>query len=304
MLWFWTHRAEVTFSLNRLYSNLDISKQAVHEWLDRHFAREDEWEQIAYLIRELRAEHPGMGSRKVYHLIQPKTLGRDRFIARYNQSGFKLSIKRNAIKTTNSLGVRRFPNLIIRLKNIRKNKVWVSDITYYRIGKTFYYLTFIMDFKSKYIVGFAVSKSLFTEETTLIALRMALKSNPLVIGTILHSDGGGQYYCKEFILLTKKHHMKNSMAQTNSENNHAERVNGTIKNEYLSYYIPTGFEDLVKKTERAVYNYNYHRPHASLKMAKPVDIYEFSTKKGVVDKEKKKQKKKVYNNNYIYNLIK
>ena len=300
LLWFWTNREKVTFSLNRLYSNAEISKQSMHDWLNRYFAREDEWEQIVWLIRELRVDHPGMGSRKLYYLIQPKTFGRDRFIERCNQNGFKLAIKKNAIKTTNSLGVTRFPNLIMHLKIVRVNKVWVSDITYYRIGERFYYLTFIMDFKSKFIVGFAVSKSLTTEDTTLVALNMALKLYPGVAGTILHSDGGGQYYCKEFVSLTKRNKMKNSMAQSNSENNHAERINSTIKNQYLSYYMPTGFEDLINKTGRAVYNYNYSRPHESLKMATPVDIYEFSTKNQDINKEKKKQKKKDYNNNYIY----
>ena len=97
--------------------------------------------------------------------------------------------------------------------------------------------------------------------------------------------------------------MKNSMAQTNSENNHAERVNGTIKNQYLSYYMPTSFNELVNNTERAVFNYNYSRPHESLNNATPADVYGFSTKNLVVNKEKKKQKKKFYNNNYIYRNI-
>ena len=139
LLWFWTNREKVAFSLNRLYSNVEISKQSMHDWLNRYFAREDEWEQIVWLIRELRVDHPGMGSRKLYYLIQPKTFGRDRFIERCNQNGFKLTIKKNAIKTTNSLGVTRFPNLIMHLKIVRVNKVWVSDITYYRIGERFYY---------------------------------------------------------------------------------------------------------------------------------------------------------------------
>ena len=67
-----------------------------------------------------------------------------------------------------------FENLIkgMELKGI--NQVWVSDITYYRIGERFYYLTFILDLYSRYIVGHAVSESLFTEQTTIPALNMAL----------------------------------------------------------------------------------------------------------------------------------
>jgi transposase InsO family protein len=304
LLWFWTNRDKVEFSLNKLYSSVDLSKQAMHEWLDRYFAKEDEWEQLVMVIREIRVEHPGLGSRKLYVMIQPQTMGRDQFIERCHQNGFKLELSRSATRTTNSLGVTRFPNLIINFKRIWVNKVWVSDITFYRIGEKFYYLTFIMDMKSKFIVGFAVSKRLTTDQTTLIALMNALKFHRPGKGTILHSDGGGQYYCKEFVAMTKKHLMKNSMAQTNSENNHAERVNGTIKNQYLSYYMPTSFDELVKNTERAVFNYNYSRPHETLNNLTPADVYGFSTKNPVINKEKKKQKKKFYNNNYIYKNIK
>ncbi len=301
LLWFWINRVKVGFSLNQLYSTVAISKQAMHEWLDRHFAKEDEWEQLIVVIREIRKELPGLGSRKLYLMIQPKSIGRDQFVKRCSQNGFKVEITRSAVRTTNSLGVTRFPNLVTTLKEIRVNKVWVSDITYYRIGEKFYYITFIMDFKSKFIVGFSVSKRLSTEQTTLVALGNALKLYPPGKYTIMHSDGGGQYYCKEFVSLTDKYYMRNSMAQTNSENNHAERINGTIKNQFLSYYMPTSFAELEECTERAVLNYNYNRPHDSLNNATPADIYGFSTKNSLINKEKKKQKKKFYNNNYIYN---
>lgn len=110
---------------------------------------------------------------------------------------------------------------------------------YYEMGGQFYYLTFIMDLFSRRIVGFAVSDNLRTESTTLVALEVALAGREtLSPGLIFHSDGGGQYYCKEFLKLTRLHDIRNSMCESVYENPNAERVNGTIKNSYLKHYGP------------------------------------------------------------------
>ena len=251
----------------------------MHEWIDRQLILKDEWEQLIPIIKAIRKEHPAMASRKLYHMIQPETIGRDRFIELCMQCGFRIAVKPNVMRTTNSLGVIKFPNLIQGVQVKRINQVWVSDITYYRIGNRFYYITFIMDMKSRYIVSHHVSKTLATEDTTLPALTKILYIRNIPKALILHSDGGGQYYCKEYLALTKKYCIKNSMTEDVGENNHAERINGTIKNQYLSGYMPTAFDQLVRQTARAVNNYNYYRPHESLKLATPASIYRFSTKK-------------------------
>ena len=225
------------------------------------------------IIRQIREEHPGMSAKVMYEMIKPETMGRDKFIQWCMTHGFKVWVKRNAAKTTDSRGVTRFPNHIKGLKIISVNQVWVSDITYYRINSQFYYITFIMDLKSRFIVGHSVSKDLRTENTTLAALTVALKQHPIGPGLIFHSDGGGQYYSKDFTTLTASYGIINSMTEDNGENNHAERINGTIKNQYLSWYMPTSFSQLQQQTHRAVYNYNFSRPHATLKKATPSVCY-------------------------------
>jgi len=58
---------------------------------------------------------------------------------------------------------------------VHTNQVWVSDITYYEIGGRFYYLIFIMDLYSRRILGYSASYNLFTESTTIPALKMAIR---------------------------------------------------------------------------------------------------------------------------------
>jgi len=207
----------------------------------------------------------------MYQKIKPKTMGRDKFEAYCFSMGLRVTHPRNFRKTTDSSGVEYFPNLIEGREFTGVHQVLVSDITYYEMNRRFYYLTFIMDLYSREIVGYSIGKSLRTEDTTLPALRMAIRQigAARMKGIIFHSDGGGQYYAREFLKLTDHLGMKNSMAKVVYDNSHAERINGTIKNSYLIPYGPQNEIELRLDLDRAVRNYNTGKPHASLQGMTP-----------------------------------
>lgn len=288
------------YSLNMLYEAVGIRKQSFHEWMENQIKIKNLYAQMIPLIEQIRKEHPRMSSRVMYHLLQPDGIGRDKFIRFSTDHGYGVPIKRNYSRTTDSSGVVRFPNLIKLIKVHRSHQVWVSDITYYHMNGRFYYITLIMDLWSRYITGYHGSKDLRTISTTLPALKNALKMYCPTKTLILHSDGGGQYYCKEFRELTAKNNIRNSMTRDVGENNHAERLNGTIKNDYLSCYMPTSFKEFQQQLKRAVYNYNNTKPHHSLQMETPAERLCLSTKNSVFNKEKKKQKKKEQQYQYEY----
>jgi putative transposase len=276
--------------LNKVYQAVGISRQNFHKRLNNQLQEQESFAQLLPIVCQMREDHPGMSVRTMYWIIRPESIGRDRFEHLCHTHGFKLALKRSLIKTTNSLGVTRFNNLTIDFKLKGINQIWVSDITYYRIGEKFYYLTFIMDLYSRFIVGSHASESLHTAHTTIPALKEALdrrKSNILPPTTILHSDGGGQYYCKEFLKLTKVNNLSNSMCDNVYENPNAERLNGTIKNQYIEGYAPGNFNALKRSLAKAVHMYNHARPHKSLKGLTPMDFEKaIPTKLLVVNKEK------------------
>lgn len=282
--------------MNAIYRTLGVSKQAVHQRLDHYLHQIDEQQQLIPIIDQIRKDHPSLSAREMYFMINPTCMGRDKFEEFCFENGFKLEVKRSFRRTTNSLGVTRFDNLLLDLEVNTINQVWVSDITYYELGSDCYYLTFVMDLHSRYIVGYSVSKTLFTEHTTLPALRLALRFRRILAGLIFHSDGGGQYYSKLFLALTQQYGILNSMGKNVYENANAERINGTIKNDYLQHYCPQNFPDLVVKVKRAVTNYNL-RPHSMLNRQSP-SAFEALIHNST--KEKKNQKKKSYNNSYNY----
>ncbi|MDE3252944.1 MAG: IS3 family transposase [Bacteroidota bacterium] len=252
-----------------MFRYTNYSKQAFHQKMDRMLLHREMELLLLPIITELRADHPGVAARQLYFILRPKGIGRDKFEQICFQNGFKLERLRSWRRTTDSSGVIRFPNLVTGIEFTDVNQLWVSDITYYQIGQRFYYLTFILDNYSRMIVGHSVSKQLLTEQTTLPALQTALQKRKPKRGLIFHSDGGGQYYCKSFIKLTESFHIKNSMCDVAYENPYAERINGTIKNQYLKGYNPQNYNELVSMTDKAIYNYNYVRPHKSLKNQTP-----------------------------------
>lgn len=259
--------------MNQVYRAMGISKQGFHQHLDRYLEMLEEQEQLMPVIAEIRRDHPQMSARIMYQMIKPGQMGRDRFEQFCFSCGFKIEQKRAYHRTTDSRGVTRFDNLLTGFELTGVNQVWVSDITYYELGGRFYYLTFIMDLYSRRIVGHAASDNLMTESTTLPALRMAIAGRGPTPGLIFHSDGGGQYYCKEFLKLTQACKMENSMCTSVYENSNAERVNGTIKNSYLKYYGPENFSQLKQMTKKAVDMYNNYRPHKALNSLSP-DAFE------------------------------
>ncbi|EMF82465.1 integrase core domain protein [Leptospira weilii serovar Topaz str. LT2116] len=253
---------------NQNYGILNTSKQSFHQKLNRHLRIQEEMGYLLPMVREVRDDHPKMSVRKIYRMIRPKTIGRDRFEAFCFEHGFQVIVSKNYRRTTNSLGVTRFPNLVTGLKISRPNQVWVSDITYFELAGKWCYLTFIIDIYARTIIGFTASRELCAEQTSLPALKMAIRfrksSYHKVTGVIFHSDGGGQYHSKEFLKLTRMNYIKNSTAYDVYENPIAERVNSIMKNEYLIPYGVDSFESLQKLLPKAVSLYNYVRPHGSL----------------------------------------
>ena len=263
------------YSLNKLYHALGITKQAVHKHLKAACRQGELKAQLMIILQQIRMDHPTMSLRSMYYKIKPDNIGRDKFEYYCRDWGFKLEKQRNLRITTDSYGVIRFPNLIESLKVTLPNQVWVSDITYYEMNHRFYYLTFISDMFTKMIRGFSVSNSLRTVFTTIPALQGALKKHLHIQGLILHSDGGGQYYSSEFLTISRRHGIRNSMCKEAYQNPQAERLNGIIKNNYLRHWSTSNEQQLHKMVDRAVYLFNFEKPHKSLKYSTP---FEFENK--------------------------
>lgn len=257
--------------MNRLYHVLNITKQAHWKMMKRQQRQQQDKEILIQNMLALRSLHPKMGSKKMYELLKPEGIGRDMFISIYTEAGFTVIQERNFRRTTYSIPSLRYTNLTRGLKINDINQLWTSDITYFPMNeKEFLYIVFIMDVYSRKILGYNVSDNL-RAESNMLALEMALNEREISRYTCLihHSDKGVQYISTAYTNLLKKYNIKISMCETVYENTHIERINGTIKNEYLLNYTIKTLAKCQKVLKQSVYLYNKVRPHWALDLRAP-----------------------------------
>lgn len=212
--------------MRSIYKIAGVSKQAAH----KYFRHEDELSnKLSGLLLEadeLKEEHPGCGVEKMYQTLQPKWLGRDKFITLFMQLGYRVRTQKNYQKTTIPVHS-HYKNLIQGLMIQDRNIVWQTDITYFRILNRYYY-------------------------------------NGDIGRLIHHSDKGSQYIYAQYIDLLTSKGIIISMGKRAQDNAYAERINGTIKNEYLKYWEINSLSELQKKLTKAVNHYNNKRIHNEL----------------------------------------
>jgi transposase InsO family protein len=226
--------------MNKLYKTIGVSKQAVYQYAKRQLIFDTNVSNLVTEAEELRYEHPGCGVEKMYDTLKPDFIGRDRFVDTMMDLGFRVKRRRNYKRTTISSKI-YYPNLIKGMEVNRPSQIWQSDITYIPVGGKHYYAVFIIDVYTKNIVGYQVSDHM-RATANVQALQMALSKHPPP--EVHHSDRGSQYIYKDYISLLKKQESQISMALSAQDNAYAERINRTIKEEYIDLWKPKTFSEL------------------------------------------------------------
>jgi len=277
--------------MSQLYNYIGISRQAVAQQSIRQASFDGKALGLLSEVEQTRREHPGCGVEKMYHTLNPSFIGRDKFVDLFMDMGFRLKKKHNYKRTTYSVAS-KYSNLIKGLKVNAPSKVWQSDITYYEVNNRFYYVVFIIDVYTKMIVGYKVSDNM-RATANMEAMKMALSNHQAP--QIHHSDRGSQYIYKDYIKLLKDNNCRISMCKSSQDNAYAERINRTIKEEYLDFWKPTTFQELKRLTAKAVNNYNNKRSHNHLGRISPVSF------EGIWAKQTLKQRRieTIYNNELL-----
>jgi putative transposase len=258
-----------------------ISRQAHYQKQQREVEQRKEDAVVLEMVRQVRRKHPRMGGRKLLFKIQPMLaaeglqIGRDGLFDLLREQDLLVSRKKTYRRTTIP-GLWRAPNRLPGLAIIQPNQVWVCDITYLELELSrFAYLFLLMDLFSRYIVGWHVATSL-AADGALISLEMALTGLPHPIQNLIHhSDHGVQYTSHAYMDTLLQHHILASMGAVGScyDNIFAERVIGILKGEYCLDAPFVEFDQVMPAVEEVVQLYNTDRPHLSLNLATPRDVY-------------------------------
>ncbi|MBX2821925.1 MAG: IS3 family transposase [Rhodothermaceae bacterium] len=259
-----------------------ISRQAHYKQRAASLKRDQEEAEVVVQVRQLRARHRRMGTRKLQAELRPP-MGRDRFFDVLRAHDLLIKPRRSKRPRTTYSGFWRCENLLEGLVVDRPNKAWVS-ITYVETESGFCYVSLITDVYSRRIMGYHASNSLRVEGS-LAALKMAHKqAGARLEQTIHHSDRGIQYTCGPYREQLDRYRMRSSMGAVGNcyDNAIAERVNGILKQEYGLDGCFANLRQVRQALREAVWLYNHERPHTSLSYRKPEQVYREGLKTSLI----------------------
>ena len=153
----------------------------------------------------------------------------------------------------------------------RPNQAWSIDITYVPIRRGFLYLTAVIDWYSRCIVGWEVDDTLDTR-MVINALKKAFK---VAKPQILNSDQGCQFTSQQYIDFVKENGIRQSMDGKSrwADNIMIERWFRSFKYEeaYLTQY--NNIREARSAIGKYIHTYNFERRHSALDYQTPAECY-------------------------------
>jgi putative transposase len=224
------------------------------------------------LIDEEFTSHPFYGSRRMLEHLRNLgyTLNRKRIQSLYHLMGLEtLFPKKNLSKRNHEHKI--FPYLLRDVVINRVNQVFSTDITYIRLAKGFIYLMAVIDWHSRYVLGWSIS-------TTLEADFCIEKVSEILLNhhcDIFNTDQGAQFTTPKFTDMLIAHQIKVSMDGKGRaiDNIFIERLWRSLKYEcvYLMDFISV--QEAKHHIGKYFEFYNHQRPHQSLNYKTPAEIY-------------------------------
>lgn len=262
------NRAE--YSVQAMCRLLGVAPSGYYKWLAHpvsNRAKED-----ARLVRLIRASFTA--SQGIY--------GAPRVFLDLREAGETCSrhrvtrlMRENGLRALHGYRMRRWsvgkpsvlvPNLLKRQFTVtRRNKVWVTDITYIRTWQGWLYLAVVMDLFSRRVVGWATAPTIHSE-LVLNAVLMAVRSRR-PRRTMIHSDQGTQYGSDGWRRFCRSNRLEPSMSRKGNcwDNAVAESFFGSLKKERIKKQIYKN-RDLARNdvADYIVSFYNCTRRHSHL----------------------------------------
>ena len=271
------------YTIERMCKVLNVSKSAYYYW--KHNKGSKYIKNHLLLLDEIKHvytdSHSSYGSPRITKELQSMGIVVSKAtVARVmSKNNIYSKVKKRFKVTTDSKHEHKVsPNVLDRNFIPQEiNQVWVSDITYLKIGHSWYYLTMIMDLADRMIIAWNLSNNLTASDTILITWNKALEVRRIIKPMIFHSDRGVQYACDEFRkTLAKSKFITQSMSRKGNcrDNAVAESFFKTLKSEFVNHISFFNYD----QTYRLIFQYiegwyNTRRKHSTLNYLSPVQMH-------------------------------
>lgn len=236
--------------------------------------KERQKEEIMGRIDYWHTQYPCWGARK----LRKQLHNEDYKVSRKLVSKYMEEMGLRTVYPKANLSKRNFKQAIVpyllRNKLISfPNQVWSIDITYIKMHHGHMYLTAIIDWYSRKLMGWKLSDTLDTQPV-LEAVKEAVER--FGIPAIINSDQGSQFTSDEYKDLLRQMHIRQSMDGKSrwADNIMIERWFRSLKTELIyinEFHSPRELRAAIGEYIRS---YNAIRPHQALDYAVPDQVYD------------------------------
>lgn len=268
------------FSIYRLCKTLDVLKSTYYH----HAFRSPEKKQNQLVDDELKKHIPEIfnkskgtfGARRIRVKLQEKgfVVSQEKVSRLMKELGLSSSVPRLKENSANDRQYKYYPNKLKRNFSAEyPNQIWVSDITYARIGSRFMFLCVIIDLFSRKVVGYNISEDINTK-LTLTTFESAFINRGKPKDLMFHSDQGCQYTSYMFRSFLRENKVKQSFSAPGSplDNAVAESFFSSIKKEDFRRNFYTSHKEFQEAVDEYINFYNDYRPHQRLKYLTPNQV--------------------------------
>jgi putative transposase len=230
-------------------------------------------ERIMALIDYWHTENPAWGARKIRVLLRNDGyLVTRKTVTKYmrEMAIYPIYPGPNTSKRNFKEGI--MPYLLRGYVPQFPNQVWSIDITYIKMKRRHMYLTAIIDWYSRMIVGWKLSDTLETAPV-LEVVQEAVERHG--VPAIINSDQGSQFTSDDYKEFLKSLHIRQSMDGKSrwADNIMIERWFRSLKTEKIYIEEYTTERELCACIAAFVDQYNNVRPHESLEYVTPASVF-------------------------------
>ncbi len=224
-------------------------------------------------IDETYTKHPFYGTRRMTAYLQREgfIINRKKAQRLYRKMGLE-TIYPGPKTTSKNKQHEIYPYLLRDVSINKVHQVYSSDITYIRLHNGFAYLVAIIDWFSRYVLGWKLSNSL--DADFCIETLMEVLGNNFICD-IFNSDQGCQYTSNLFTQVLKDHKIKISMDGRGRclDNVFIERLWRSVKQECVYLMDFESMKSAEENLEQYFNFYNNERLHQSLNYKTPREVF-------------------------------
>lgn len=259
------------FSITRQAALLGISRSSLYyePVIDEKDVR------AMHAIDKIYTEHPFYGSRRMKPALERQydiAIGRHHIRRLMGVMGIETIYPKKRKNTSLAdASHKKYPYLLRNVAAAFPNHVWGTDITYVQLEDGWAYLVALIDWYSRYVIAWSLSRTLetgFCTDTLTQALDIALPK-------IHNSDQGAQFTSIEYTGILEKNGIAISMDGRGRchDNIFTERLWRTVKYENIFLRSYGNMAEAQRGLAEYFPFYNTERPHQSLGYKTPSELY-------------------------------